>query len=113
MRRGRGHDLSDQLEPLASQSGQIEEQTREVAAGPRKTRRKSVLDGISFKICSKDRDRSRRIERGPDSLRAEGIENIDIQAHELRREAGQSLEFASCPSVLKGNILAFDVTEVP
>ena len=108
---GPGQDLSNQLQPFGGQVRQIEDEAGKIAAGPANARNETIGDRVVFEIVADDRDRSRRDDRRSHGLGAARVENVDVEPHELRREARQHVDLGFGPSVLEGEVPALGIAE--
>src|SRR5262249_43719043 len=84
-RRRPGNGLLEELQPLTRQV-LAEYDTRKVPAGPRQTGRQSQLYRMWPRDEHDNRNRLRRVTRGPDRRRATRNDDVHVALHEVGRK---------------------------
>ena len=106
-----GHELAQQLDPLAADLRLHRREPGDVAAGPAEVRDEPGADGIR-RSHEHDRDRCRRFLRGDRRGRRDGDDDVGIPRDELGREAGKPRRIAVRVARLDREIPAFDVAQL-
>ena len=107
----RGDRRSEQLQPFAGESREIQEQAGHVAARMSETLRPPCLNGVRFQIERNNGDGSSRRDRSANCSGAERAQDGGIEPHQFLCESAERLRLPARRSKLQDNILSLDVTQ--
>jgi hypothetical protein len=98
--------LGQELDLLAAQLRDIEEEAGEVAARLGQVLDPTCLNRIGLKVDPYDRDRSCGVSRCAEGLRTRGVEHVDLESQQLVDERREPIEPLLAESVLHDDVSA-------
>src|SRR2546425_5961041 len=104
--------FSNQLQPLAGQTGLIEKAPRYVPTRLREAAGEPSLNGVALQVERHDGDRAGCIFRSPHGRRADRKKHVYLLLDEVRSETREGLRLPTRKSELERYVLAIDVAEV-
>jgi hypothetical protein len=106
------HRLHQQLDLLAPELGNIQEESREIASRASNAVDEPASYRIGFEIDADDRNRLRRLRHCLDRIRVAGEDDAALEADELASDLVEMLERASVKSGIDPHVLSLDISGV-